>query len=96
MIQALRDTIIFSFVDRVYHGTFVENTASGLYLGFVKEDSAKAPRFGIVKAIGPLVKEVNVGDKILIEALMWTDAYTIDGVKYWNTESSKVMAISEG
>lgn len=95
MIKALNDTIIFSFVDRVYHGTFVENSESGLYLGFVKEDTAKAPRFGIVKAIGPKVTLVKVGDKILIDALMWTDSYTVEGVKYWNTNEEKVLAIQD-
>lgn len=96
MIKALHDSIIFSFEDAISNGRFMEKTASGLYLGFVKEDSASAPRYGRVAAVGPRVVEVKVGQRVLIEALMWSDAFVVNGVKYWKTAEEKVMAIDEG
>lgn len=96
MIKALHDSIIFSFNDAIANGRFMEKTESGLYLGFVKEESASAARYGEVIAVGSLVTSVQVGDKILIEPLMWSDAFVIDGVKYWRTVEEKVLAVAEG
>lgn len=95
MIKALHNSIIFTFEDHVYKGKFMEKTESGLYLGFVKEDSAKSSRIGKVCAIGPDVTDINVGDRILVEALMWTDTYKVEGINYWNTSADKVLAIVE-
>lgn len=55
-MNPLRDCILVE-VDKVE-----EQTKSGLY---VKENWAKLPPHGVVKAIGPDVKEVKVGDRIL-------------------------------
>jgi len=93
--KALRDTIIFTFEDAVSKGKFMDKTESGIYLGFVREDTVKAPRPGRVHAIGPLVRDVKVGDMILIEPLMWSDSYELEGVKYWNTAEEKVIGIYE-
>lgn len=41
-----------------------EKTASGFY---VQEDWKTLPPFGTVKAIGPDVKQVKVGDRIIFE-----------------------------
>lgn len=94
--KALHDTIIFTFEDAISNGTFMDKTASGLYLGFVREETVKAARPGRVHAVGPLVKEVKVGDRILIEALMWSDSYNLDGKKYWNTSEAKVIGVYDG
>lgn len=95
MIKALHDSIIFIFDDVVRNGQFMDKTASGIYLGFVKEETVKAARPGVVQAVGPKVRNVKPGDRILIDALMWSDAYVIDGVKYWNTAEDKVIGVYE-
>lgn len=95
MIKALHDSIIFSFEDTVRNGRFMEQTASGLYLGFVKEESASGARYGRVAAVGNKVRDVTEGQRILIEPLMWSDAFKIDGVSYWRTTEEKVLAIAE-
>ena len=51
---------------------------------------------GKVVAVGPKVDpEITVGTKILIEPLMWTDGFTHDGVKLWQTTDAKVIGIEE-
>jgi co-chaperonin GroES (HSP10) len=96
MIKALNDSIIFTFEDAVRNGQFMEQTASGLYLGFVKEESAQAARYGRVKAVGHKVRDVKVGDRILIEPLMWSDAFKVENQKFWRTTEEKVLAIDVG
>lgn len=96
-ITALKDSIVFQFTDvDVRNGKFYEtSSASGIYLGTNHDANAKSVRNGKVVAIGPLVEAVQVGDIIMIEPLMWTEGFKIDGEMYWKTAEEKVMAIVE-
>lgn len=91
--KALGDSIVFQFEDNVRNGRFVDETPSGIFIGFNHDISAKAPRKGIVLAIGPDVKDVKVGDTILIEALMWSEGVKYKGEMFWKTAEHKVLAL---
>lgn len=63
-------------------------TASGLYL----PDTAKEkPVFATVKAIGPDVKQLKVGDKIVYKEYSTTEL-TTDGVEYLIVKEEDVLA----
>jgi co-chaperonin GroES (HSP10) len=95
-ITALKDSIIFQFTDvDVRNGRFVETSASGIYLGSSHDSNAKSARNGKVIAVGPLVEDVEVGNVVLIEPLMWTESFKVDGEMFWKTAEPKVMAIVE-
>lgn len=63
-------------------------TASGLYL---PEKTAEKPKVAKVVAVGPLAKQIKVGDRILYEAYSPTEV-KIDGVDYLLVREEKVLA----
>ena len=95
MIKALNDSIIFKFETEVAKGAFVDKTEAGIIIHRSHDLGAKDPRWGIVYAVGPKVEHVKVGDKILIEPLMWTEGFKYEDEKYWRTNEQKVMGIAE-
>ncbi len=74
---------------------FVEETSSGIFLGQSHQLSASMARWATALAVGPKVKTVTAGTKILIEPLQWTLGFTWDKVKIWKTDASKILAIME-
>lgn len=93
MLEPIRNNILFVFEDNVRSdGMFGEETESGIIYK-THNDSAGAPRWGTVLAVGPDVTEIENGDRILIEPLMWTEGFVHDGVKIWQTNDEKVMAL---
>lgn len=63
-------------------------TASGIYLPDVSKEK---PVLATVKAIGPEVKEINVGDKIVYKEYSTTEL-KIDGVEYLIVKEEDVLA----
>jgi co-chaperonin GroES (HSP10) len=95
-LEPIKNSIIFSFDDvAVVKGRFVETTESGIYLGKDYTLDAGAPRWGRVLSLGPDVKDVVDGDKILIEASQWTYEMEFEGKKIWRTTEDKVLAVAE-
>lgn len=93
MLELIKDSIIFAFEDAVVKGTFVEQSATGIYLGRSTHRAANAARWGTVVSVGPDVREVKRSDRILIEPTMWTTGMEYDGVTLWRTAEKHVMAI---
>lgn len=95
MLQAIRNHIIFQFLDKVStNGQFSRNTDWGLVIAGHFDDSAKAPRWAKIVSLGP-----DCGDElrtdnclILIEPLKWTAGIDFGGQKYWKTDENQVMA----
>lgn len=63
-------------------------TASGIYL---PDNAKEKPVLAEVKAIGPDVKGIKVGDKIVYKEYSTTDI-TIDGVDYLIVKEEDVLA----
>ena len=97
MLQPLNKDILFIFTDKVKNGTFKESTDWGLEMVENHDRTAKQGRWGKVVAVGPNVdrEEVPPSGWIFIEPLMWSRGATIDGIKIWKTDASKVMLISD-
>lgn len=93
-MKVLGDGIIFQFIDvDVRNGRFLETSQGGIYLGSSHDSNAKSPRKGKVIAVGSKVQDVQVGQTVLIEPLMWSEGFKSEGQMYWKTAESKVMAI---
>ena len=102
-IRAIRNHIIFQFEDAIVkksdHGNsrsqFSETTDWGFEVSNYDE-GAKSPRCGIVVSIGgEVTPDIQVGSRILVEALQWTEAIEIEGESFWRTDDSHVMALDE-
>lgn len=96
-IKPLTNNILFQFVDEVRDGMFYDVEKSGIIVGKHTNSTAKDARWGKVLAVGPDVKadEVKVGQKIMIEALRWTEAFKVGGDKYWFTRVNEVMCVED-
>lgn len=66
----------------------------GIYL-VSSVDAQKVHRWARVTGVGPKVDGVSVGDFVLIEALMWMEGSLIDGEKFWKTDDSKILAVTD-
>ena len=64
-------------------------TASGLYL---PENSAEKPKTATVEAVGPKVKGLKVGDKIIYESYSGTEIKH-ENVDYVLVSEKKVLAL---
>ena len=96
-IRAIGNSVVFRFREEVKNGMFLTagTTVGGIYIPPSGDDSGKTARIVDVVAVGPLVEEVKVGDVIMVTPLMWSDAFTIDGISYWKTIEEHIMGIYE-
>jgi chaperonin GroES len=63
-------------------------TASGLFL---PDNTGEKPKIATVVAVGPLAKEIAVGDKIIFGGYSNTDI-KIDGVEYMLIKQENIFA----
>jgi co-chaperonin GroES (HSP10) len=96
-LKPLKNYILFAFIDDLSNGLFISKTRSGILLSQSPKDFdlQKIPRWGKTLAIGKDVKDVSVGDFILVEGLQWTQGFEYDGIKIWKTDEKKVMAVTD-
>jgi co-chaperonin GroES (HSP10) len=95
-LRAIKNSIIFTFVEDISAGMFHSTTKSGLAIVEAKDKQLKVPRWGKVVKIGPEVSdEVKEGTYILVEPLMWTTNTEFEGEKFWVTNESKIFAVAD-
>jgi len=98
-LRPLHDQILFRFEEKIVtdsNGTRMFETKSnaGIVVMGNIEDSTKAAKWGKVIAIGNSVTEVSVGDRILIEPLMWTEGVKLDDEDmFWKTDETKIIGL---
>ena len=93
-VQVIEDGIIFKFVEDIANKAFEKKTEWGFVVKD-KTNDVKQPRWGQALVVGPKVKHVKVGDYVLIENLQWTNGLDYKNDKFWKTNESKVMLVSE-
>lgn len=99
-IKPVNTKILFKFVDDISSGTFNTTSKQGIVMVEDEQRKLKENRWGEVIAIGPGVEDdiVAPNEYILIEALGWTTAMTLDDAhdaeKFWFTELEKVMCVA--
>jgi co-chaperonin GroES (HSP10) len=96
-MRALNSSVIFTFREQVRNGMFSadETTKGGIYITSTAEDSSKKLRVVDVHFVGPEVKDVKVGDAVIVTPLMWTDEFKYQGKSYWRTSEEHIIAIVE-
>lgn len=94
-IRAINNDIIFSFIQEIKNGGFVNTTAWGMEISHSVDD-AKCARWATVLHKGDLVEaeSIQVGQYILIEPLMWTNKISYEDAYIWKTNETKVLATS--
>jgi hypothetical protein len=96
VLKPLGNSFIFSFFSTTTGGRFVERNKGQIIL--TNQDlgeQGKYARWGKVLAVGDRVKDVRVGDVVLIEALQWTKEVRFEGQSYWKSDDTKVLAIGQ-
>jgi co-chaperonin GroES (HSP10) len=94
VLKPLGNSFIFSFFSVTSGGRFIERNRGKIILtNQGLEDQGKFARWGKVLAVGDKVKDVSVGDIVLIEALQWTKEVKFEGASYWKSDETKVLAI---
>ena len=101
-LHALRDHIIFQFerevvrkTDNGYERTqFQDETDWGFQVSNFDEGTQQ-PQWGIVTSVGPDATDIELGDRVLIEALKWSHGIEVDGKTFWRTDETQVMAIDD-
>jgi co-chaperonin GroES (HSP10) len=91
-VTTIHDKILFTFEDEHGAGGFNNVSEGGIVFSSFHHD-VREPRWGVVLVVGPDVKDVSVGDRILIEPLKWSEGHDVDGLKIWMTEESQVMVV---
>lgn len=93
-VKPIEDGIIFKFLESITNKAFDNNTSWGFVITERLADP-HSPRWVEVLAVGPKTHEVKVGDYVLVENLQWTAALDYAGEKFWKTNESRVIMVSE-
>lgn len=98
-VNPIGESIFFTFVNNHRNGFFThENTDWGFELDVGERGinyDVFVPRWGLVKQVGELCKDVKVGDYILIEGGKWTNSVIVDDDKIWRTKEEFVIGTQE-
>lgn len=96
-LQPIRKDVIFQFLTEVTkQGNFKETTGWGFEVVRGKQHfEEEGHRMGHVVAVGPDCTDVTPGMDVVIQKLMWTNQFSIDGKQYWKTDEDKVLAVVE-
>lgn len=93
-LKILGHKIIFQFTQDIASGKFKASTDWGFQIA-TQNDDPKFARWGKVVDFGPEVTDIEIGDYILVEPLMWTTYMEINDEKVWGTNRDKVIAVSK-
>lgn len=95
-IRAIRNHILFQFIDRVTaRGEFEEEkTKSGIIINSHFDTSAKTSRWARIVSLGPDCSNYlrELGCEILIENLKWTKGVPFSGQTVWKTDENQILA----
>jgi co-chaperonin GroES (HSP10) len=94
-IRAIENNVIFQFVEDVTQTRFVNSSASGFIISSSDGNQAITPRWGKAISVGPDVMEIKVDDYILVEQGKWTTSFRVGERRYWKTDESKVIGVSD-
>lgn len=97
-IRALSNKILFRFLEVISEnkkGTFENKTDWGFDIGNSFDETSKLPRWGVVIAIGPDVKEEGIvpGANVFIEGLKWTSRVDINDEPVWQTDEDCILGV---
>ncbi len=100
----LGNKFTFKFIDNVIvrtdqgkRRTQFEEKAFGEFVVSSYDEGAKMPRWVTVIAAGPKItpEDFKPGDKILVEALKWSEAIEFYGDNIWYSDLTQVLAVDD-
>lgn len=94
-IIAVGDHVIFKFVEKNIGGRFVNEAHSGLLISSEDTYQTNLPRWGRVTHVGPDATDVKPDDFIMIEPGKWTTGFLVNEERFWKTDVSMIIAISD-
>lgn len=92
---AVKDHVIFQFVEKHLGNRFINEAHSGLLISSEDTYQTNLPRWGRATHVGPDVTDVQPGDYIMIEPGKWTTGFRVNDEKFWKTDESVIMATSD-
>lgn len=96
VLKPLGNAFLFSFCSETVGGQFIDKNHGQIILTNQDlSEQGKMARWGKVVAIGNKVKDFQVGDLVLIEALMWTKEFKYLEQRLWKSDDTKVIAIGD-
>ena len=98
-LEPVANHILFQFedeIDKSRRSTFKEKTDWGFEMQGSVEETTTLGRWAYIIGLGPDVDEgFSIGQKILIEKLMWTKTVDYNGLKFARTDDTQVIAVQE-
>ena len=94
MFNPIKTGIFFMFIEEVNNGRFMNSTSSGLIINS-NDKTQLVPRWGKVIAVGPDVTDVEPDMFVLVDAVKWTEGIPFRNFKFWKTEESHVLLVSD-
>lgn len=95
IIEAVRNYVIFTFVEDIYGDRFVNKTDGQIILTSDDKAQTTYPRWGKVVNTGPDVHGIEVDEYVLIEPGKWTSHFYVNGERYWKTDDEQIMCVSD-
>lgn len=95
IIEAVRNYVIFTFIEEITGERFVNSTDTGIITTSLSIDQTGHARWGRVTNIGPKVEGISIGDYILVEPGKWTAHFHVDGKRYWKTDDKQILLVSD-
>lgn len=95
-IEAIRNHVIFQFVEEIQNDRFRNSTHWGLIVTSGDTNQSNIARWGRVTHLGPdVISDIKVKDFILIEEGKWTPHFVLGGNRYWKTDDQVIIAVSD-
>lgn len=98
-LEPVANHVLFQFeheIDAGRRGTFREKTDWGFDLGTSVQETTSKSRWAVIIGLGPDAdEELFVGQKVLLEKLMWTRTVDYNGLKFARTDDTHVLAVQE-
>lgn len=94
-ITTFDKNIIFRFAEDITNGRFNNSTKSGIMIHSADVNQSSQDRWGVVTHVGDKVDEVKVGEYVLIQQGKWTNGFYVDGVRYWKTDVTQIIASAD-
>lgn len=89
-----RNDFTFKFVDKVTSDGFFDQGSENIITFSDKTDNKRA-REVIIEEVGTKCQYVKTGDRVILEALMWTVGFKHNGEKTWISNEDKILAFVE-
>lgn len=95
MLRPLGKSFLFEFASDTAGGLLIEKNLGKILLTAEVLNQGKFARWGKVLAVGDMVTDFVPGQWVLIEPLQWTTEIRFQDRKYWKSDETKVLAVTD-